>query len=143
MSKYPATDGVGSGPFTLDKWVKRGSTWPEGEPELLQGAPAYDEIVLPALLQPDAMVAALKKGEIDAAHDVPNAFKSLARSERDRYRPGPAGRLRRARAQRRRRARRSRRHPALLDLRFRQAIAHAIDKKTLVDRGRSAASGPG
>ncbi len=63
----------------------------------------------------------------------PQSFERLEDDRRDRRRPGQAGRLRRDRDQRRRRASKKP-HPALLDLAFAPAIAHAIDKQTLIDR---------
>ena len=44
----------------------------EGEPELLGGAPAVDEVIFRVFTNADTMVAALKSGEIDVAHDIPN-----------------------------------------------------------------------
>ena len=61
------------------------------------------------------------------------AFEQLAEGRRHRRRPGQPGRLRRARDQRRRRPRRSRTRRCTTS-KVRQAIAHAIDKQTLVDR---------
>ena len=87
------------------------------------------------------MVFALKKGEVDAAQDVPAAaFKDLENDEGHRRRAGPAGGLRGARVNKyagkppRDAKKFGSPNPALKDLRFRQAIAHAIDKQTLVSR---------
>ncbi len=136
VTKYPALDGVGSGPFTLAE-LKRGQFWRLKVNPGYWGwhgqAPKVDEVVFRLFNNADAMVAALKKGEIDAAHDVPTqSFKSLestagivtVRGEQGGFVEialnGGQG-LKQG-------------NPALSDLRFRQAIAHAIDKQTLVDK---------
>jgi len=136
VTKYPALDGVGSGPFTLAE-LKRGQFWRLKANPGYWGwhgqAPKVDEVVFRLFNNADAMVAALKKGEIDAAHDVPTqSFKSLestagivtVRGEQGGFVEialnGGQG-LKQG-------------NPALSDLRFRQAIAHAIDKQTLVDK---------
>ena len=79
------------------------------------------------------MVAALKRGEIDAAEDVPGPRSISWRRTRtsspsqgnqgamDEFAINGGAGLKKP-------------HPALLDLRVRQAIAHAIDKKTIVNR---------
>lgn len=140
ITKYPALDGVGSGPFTLEE-VKRGQFWRlVANPNYWAGQRPIDEVVFRVFNNPDAMVASLKAGEIDAAHDIPNnsvenlrntpgivvvvgqqgGFDELAINGGadtppvDGF-PKPP-------------------HPALRDLKVRQAIAHAIDKQTLVDR---------
>lgn len=82
----------------------------------------------------DAMVAALQKGEIDAAHNVPSAsFESLSNTDgieavfgkqggfTELAMNGMAGGLGDG-------------HPALLDLNVRHAVHRAIDKDVLFDR---------
>jgi peptide/nickel transport system substrate-binding protein len=133
ISKYPALDGVGSGPFVLDE-VKRGQFWRmKANPRYWGGKPAIDEVVFRLFNNRDAMVASLQKGEIDAAHDVPSesfldlrsaegivtvvgeqgGFVELALNGGQGLKPG---------------------NPALANLDFRRAIGHAIDKQTLVDK---------
>ncbi len=141
ITKFNGITPVGSGPFTLEQ-AKRGQFWS------MQANPNYwgwdgedppiDEVVFRSFNNPDAMVAALKQGEIDAAHDVPansvedlratpgivvvqgqqGGFDELAINggggSKDGFPKAP--------------------HPALLDPEVRLAIAHSIDKKTLVDR---------
>ena len=132
--KYAATDGVGSGPFALDKFEKGQFARFKANPNYWGGKPAVDEVVLRNFNNPDAMVAALK-------------------TRRDRRRRGRPGRRVRPAREGRRASQTveghqggvdelainggdglKKPHPALLDPRVRQAIAHAIDKKTLVDR---------
>ena len=133
ITKYKAEDGVGSGPFVLEKREKGQFARFRANPNYWGGKPKVDRVVIRNFNNPDAMVAALKRGEIDAAEDVPGtAFKQL---EKDR-------RSRRSRATRARcheiaingGAGLKKPHPALMDIKVRQAIAHAIDRKTIVDR---------
>ena len=98
------------------------------------GKPPLDAVVIRNFNNADAMVAALRSGEIDAAHDVPGrrlrpaggstpdievvegnqgAFNEFAINGGDGLKKG---------------------HPALSDPLVRRAIAHAIDKQTIVER---------
>ena len=133
LPKYTATDGVGSGPFVLDKREK-GQFWRmKANPNYYGGKSVIDEVVFRVFNNLDAMVAALEKGEIDAAHNVPEQrFKDLEGKEGIVTIQGQQGGfdylalnggdgLKKP-------------HPALLDPKVRQAIAHAINKKILVDR---------
>ena len=133
ITSYDALDGVGSGPFTLDEW-KSGQSWTmNANPNYWQGEPAIDRVVFRVFTNEDAMVAALEKGEIDAAHSVPNSsFEALGNTEgieaifgsqggfTELSMNGMAGGLGDG-------------HPALLDLNVRHAIQHAIDKDALYD----------
>ena len=139
LAKYPALDGVGSGPFTLDTWVKGQYVRLKANPLYYGGKPAYDEIVLRPFTNLDAMVAALKKGEIDAANNIPStAFKSLAGAKGIVTIEGQQGGFDELALNGgmglKNKDGTPTANPALLDPRFRQAIAHAIDKQTLVQR---------
>ncbi|MGZ8688570.1 MAG: ABC transporter substrate-binding protein, partial [Gaiellaceae bacterium] len=72
ISTYPAQDGVGSGAFLLDEWKRGQYVRMNANPTFWQGKPAVDEVVFRIFNNPDAMVAALEKGEIDAAHNIPS-----------------------------------------------------------------------
>lgn len=134
IGTYAALDGVGSGPFTLTEW-KSGQSWTmKANPSFWRGAPAIDQVIFRVFTNPDAMVAALKKGEIDAANDIPSsAFEGLKAAAdveavfgtqggfTELAMNGMAGGLGDG-------------HPALLDLNVRHAIARAIDKGALFDR---------
>lgn len=150
IGKYPALDGVGAGQFTLKEW-KKGQFWRmEANPSFWRGESAIDEVVFRVYRNADAMVAALRSGEIDAAHNVPAAaFPQLETEEGivavsgeqggfdylvlNSYADNPPRDIDKFDAP----------HPALLDLKFRQAIAHAIDKETLVERVLSGIGTPG
>ena len=131
--KYDATDGVGSGPFVLEKFEKGQFARFKANKYYWAGKPAVDKVVLRKFNNPDAMVAALKTGELDAAEDIPGAaFDQLAKDKNIQTVEGNQGSMSEVAINGGDGLKKP--HPALLDLRVRQAIAHAIDKKTLVAR---------
>ena len=133
ITKYNGEDGVGSGPFTLDEFKRGQYVRMKVNPTYWEGERPIDEVVFRLFNNPDAMVAALEKGEIDAAHNVPTqAFGRVGTTEGivavqgnqggfDEIAINGGAGLKKP-------------HPALLDKRVRVAIAHAIDKQTLIDR---------
>jgi len=140
ITKYDALDGVGSGPFTLAEF-KRGQFWRlTANENYWGGRPEVDEVIFRLFNNPDAMVAALKQGEIDAAHDVPtNSFADVKSTEGIVAIQGQQGgfdeiSVNGGRPESQRVDGIGNGHPALSDIRFRQAIAHAIDKETIIDR---------
>jgi peptide/nickel transport system substrate-binding protein len=134
LPTYEALDGVGSGPFTLEEW-KSGQSWTMvANSNYWGGRPAVDRVVFRVFTNPDAMVAALRTGEIDAAHDIPPSALQLLTSDAgittvaggqggftELAMNGMAGGLGDG-------------HPALLDVDVRRAVAHAIDRAILFDR---------
>jgi peptide/nickel transport system substrate-binding protein len=134
ITTYDALDGVGSGPFRLTEW-KSGQSWTMvANPNYWKGAAAIDQVVFRVFTNADAMVAALQKGEIDAAHLVPSSSFASLGDEPDIETTvgsqggfselgmnGMAGGIGDG-------------HPALLDLDVRHAIHRAIDKDALFDR---------
>jgi peptide/nickel transport system substrate-binding protein len=150
IPNYPALDGVGSGPFTLTEW-KKGQFWRmTANPNFWRGKPAVDEVVFRVFRNEDAMVAALKSGELDAAMNVPAAtFPELENTEGIVAVQGEQGGFdylvlnSYAGKPPRDESKFGKAHPALLDPRFREAIAYAIDKDTLVERVLSGIGRPG
>jgi peptide/nickel transport system substrate-binding protein len=133
VTKYDALDGVGSGPFTLEHFEKGQFARFKANPYYYGGKPAVDRVVLRGFDNPDAMVAALKRGEIDAAEDVPGtAFKQLQKDPSVVTVQGYQGAMNEFAINGGAGLKKG--NPALSDLRFRQAIAHAIDKQTIVNR---------
>ena len=131
--KYAATDGVGSGPFVLEKFEKGQFARFKANKYYWAGKPAVDKVVLRKFNNPDTMVAALKTGELDAAEDIPGAaFDQLAKDDNIQTVEGNQGAMSEIAINGGDGLKKP--HPALLDPRVRQAIAHAIDKKTLVAR---------
>src|SRR5262245_43400465 len=133
ITKYPALDGVGSGPFVLEHFEKGQFARFKANPNYYGGKPAVDQVVLRVFDNPDAMVAALKRGEIDAAEDVPGtAFHQLEKDPNIETVQGNQGAMDEFAINGGDGLKKP--HPALLDIRVRQAIAHAIDKETIVKR---------
>jgi peptide/nickel transport system substrate-binding protein len=131
--KYDALDGVGSGPFVLEKFEKGQFARFKANPNYWGGRPAVDKVVLRKYNNPDAMVAALKTGELDAAQDIPGAaFDQLENDENIQTVEGNQGSMSEVAINGGDGLKKP--HPALLDIKVRQAIGHAIDKKTLVER---------
>ena len=140
ITEYRALDGVGSGPFTLDEF-QRGQFWRlVANENFWGGRPEVDEVVFRLFNNPDAMVAALQRGEVDAIHDVPsNAIAGLESTEGIVVVDGQQGgfdeiSVNGGRPESARVEGIGNGHPALSDLEFRKAIAHAIDKQTIIDR---------
>jgi peptide/nickel transport system substrate-binding protein len=132
-AKYDGLDGVGSGPFTLEKFEKGQFARFKANPNYYGGRPAVDKVVLRNFNNPDAMVAALKTGELDAAEDVPGqAFKSLQNDSKIQTIAGYQGAMSELAINGGDGLKKP--HPALLDKRVRVAIAHAIDKEAIVNR---------
>jgi peptide/nickel transport system substrate-binding protein len=133
LTKYNGQTDVGSGPFTLTEFKKGQFARFTANPNYYGGKPAIDEVVIRVFNNGDAMVAALKRGEIDFVQTVPETgFLSLqkdpdivtlegAQGGFDEFAMNYGDGLKKG-------------HPALSDPKVREAIAHAIDKKTIVDR---------
>jgi peptide/nickel transport system substrate-binding protein len=134
ITTYDALDGVGSGPFTLQEW-KSGQSWTmKANPNYWKGAPAIDQVIFRVFTNADAMVAALKKGEIDAANAVPSsAFTDLQSTEGIEAIFGTQGSMSEL-AMNGMGGGLGDGHPALQDVTVRHAIHHAIDKQALFDR---------
>jgi peptide/nickel transport system substrate-binding protein len=134
-------DTIGSGPFNLVEW-RRGDFWRlEANPDYYGGAPHIDEFIFRVFQNEDAMIEALKQGEIDFADNVTaNLFDSivdepnittnvgnpttftqmsfnLCTNEVDYCRNEGFNH-----------------HPATTDPQFRLAVEYAIDREALVDR---------
>ena len=134
------TIGVGSGPFTLVS-AKRGQSWTmKANPNYWGGKPAIDTIVFRLFNNADAMVAALKTGEIDASYQIPTeSYEGLSNEKNIVALQGEQGgfdelSVNGGRPQDQRVDGIGNGDPVLSLLDVRRAIAHAIDRQTLVDR---------
>ena len=134
------TFGVGSGPFTLVT-AKRGQSWSmNANPNYWGGKPAIDEIVFRLFNNGDAMVAAIKTGEIDAAFQVPtNSYESVSKEKNVVALLGEQGgfdeiSVNGGRPQDQRVDGIGNGNPVLSNVDVRRAISHAIDKQVLIDR---------
>ena len=133
ITKHDGLDNVGSGPFILVEH-QPGQFWRHvANDSYWAGRPAYDEIVFRIFNNADAMVVALENGEIDAAFDVPSAsFEQLSQTEGIVAVEGQQGNVDEIAINGGDGLKKP--HPALLDLRVRQAIGHSIDKQTIIDQ---------
>lgn len=127
IDSYDGLDGVGSGPFTISDYQSEESLTMTANEHYYDGRPEIDTIIFRYFSNPDAMVAALQRGEIDAAHGIPASAVSLLEGEADievvvGFQGGfeeiafNAGAVE------------GQPHPAVLDVEFRRALNHAIDK---------------
>ena len=134
LGTYEATDGVASGPYSLSE-LRRGQDWTmTANPNYWAGEPTIDEVIFRLFTNPDAMVAALEQGEIDAAHNIPSgSVERLEENPDIEVVQGQQGGFDEL-AMNAGAGGIGDGHPALEDLRVRQAIAHAVDKETIVDR---------
>ncbi len=124
---------MGSGPFVLEKYEKGQFARFKANPNYWGGKPAVDKVVLRKFNNPDAMVAALKTGELDAAQDIPStAFKELEQDDNITTVEGYQGAMGEIAINGGDGLKKP--HPALLDPEVRTAIAHAIDRDTIVKR---------
>jgi peptide/nickel transport system substrate-binding protein len=127
IETYDGLDGVGSGPFVIDDYRSEESLTMVANENYYGGRPAIDRVIFRYFSNADAMVAAIERGEIDAAAGVPAA--SMAQLDENPDIEVVAGQqggfdeiafnLGAVEGQP---------HPAILDLTFRQALNHAIDK---------------
>jgi peptide/nickel transport system substrate-binding protein len=117
---------IGTGPYALKEWKSQASLTFTANPDYFKGAPKINTVILDIIPEPSAEITALLNGEINfiygiSADNFPqlksssvvetlqipgNAFYSLNYHITD---------------------------PLLADVRVRQAIAHSIDKKALLD----------
>ncbi len=130
-------DMVTSGAFHVVEWRKGQFFRMEANKDYWGGTPEIDEIVYRVFNNEDALVQALKAGEVDFADTLgPSLWESLEEEPNigtnpavtpsfqeigfntgaDEVLPDSDG------------------HPALKDVVVRQAMAHAVDKQTLLDR---------
>ena len=131
--KYDGITEVGSGPFVLEKFEKGQFARFRANPNFWGGKPAVDKVVLRKFNNPDAMVAALKTGELDAATDLATSgFKAAREGREHRHGRGLPGAMDEIALNGGDGLKKP--HPALLDPKVREAIGHAIDRETIVDR---------
>jgi len=136
IRKYDGQEGVGSGPYTLSEYKKGQFARFEANPNFWRGKQPLAAVVIRNFNNADAMVAALRSGEIDAASDVPAvAFDRLASVEGIKTVEGNQGSFNELALNGGDGLKKG--HPALSDPLVRQAIAHALDKQTIVDRVES------
>ena len=132
VTSYEALDGVGSGPFVIEQYEPEQFVRMRANPNYWQGLPTIDTVVFQIFTNPDAKVAALQAGDLDAVHDVPE--ESMATLDEDPNIVAIAGyqggfdelAINGGAAE-------GQPHPALLDPVVRRAIGMAIDKEAVIE----------
>jgi peptide/nickel transport system substrate-binding protein len=143
-------DPIGSGPFKLVEW-RRGDFWRlEANPDYWGGAPKIDEFVFRVFQNEDAMIEALKQGEIDFADDISaNLFDSIVDEPNITTNVGnPTAFTQMSFNQCTDEVEYCKdegfnHHPATTDPAFRLAVEHAIDRDVLVERVKLGYAEPG
>jgi peptide/nickel transport system substrate-binding protein len=143
-------DTIGSGPFSLVEW-QRGDFWRlEANPDYWQGAPKFDEFIFRIFQNEEAMIQALKQGEIDFADGITAAgFDTLEGDPNITRNVGNASGFTQMSFNQCTdevaycRDTGFNHHPATADPDFRLAVEYAIDRDALVDRVIQGYGSPG
>jgi peptide/nickel transport system substrate-binding protein len=134
-TQYAADDGVGSGPFVMTEFTPGQSVVMAANPNYWgwEGEePPYDQVIFRLFENPDAMVAALQQGEIDAAQGVPaSSWDALEADDAIEVVAGQQGGFDEIAINGG--AAEGQPHPALLDVEVRRAIAHGIDRPAVIE----------
>ncbi|HJQ90259.1 MAG TPA: ABC transporter substrate-binding protein [Acidimicrobiia bacterium] len=134
-TQYAADDGVGSGPFVITEFTPGQSVVMEANPSYWgwEGEePPYDQVIFRLFENPDAMVAALQQGEIDAAQGFPaSSWDALEADANIEVVAGQQGGFDEIAINGG--AAEGQPHPALLDVEVRRAISHAIDRPAVIE----------
>jgi peptide/nickel transport system substrate-binding protein len=137
VGTFANTKMIGTGPFQLQQFKKGQFTKFLANKNYFGGAPKIDGITFQVFSNDEAMVGALKNGDIDASSELPtNLYKSVKDT------PGMTAvaaddgsfNMLTINTESDGKAKVGNGHPALQDKRVRVAIAHAIDKQTLLDK---------
>jgi peptide/nickel transport system substrate-binding protein len=139
---------VGSGPFQVSEFKTDQFIRLKANKEYWGGAPKYDELVFRYYKTPDASVQALIAGEVDLASGLtPAQFKSLEGKQGITLNQAQNRRFSsltfNVGAQTKSRQKFGNGHPALQDVKVRQAIHHAIDKAELIKKVNNDKAIPG
>ncbi|MEK6712053.1 MAG: ABC transporter substrate-binding protein, partial [Nitrospinota bacterium] len=134
--RFLASNQLGSGPYLLKKWER--DTLAEYEANPLFWDPQYPKVrrvMVKIIPEEAARVAALVKGEVDVVFDVPPAmFDRINQSGKARVVSKPGIRIFRLGF--------FNKHGGLFDdKRVRMSVAHAIDRKTLLNSVLKGAAG--
>jgi peptide/nickel transport system substrate-binding protein len=134
-TQYAAEDGVGSGPFVVSEFTKGQSVVMDANPNYWgwEGEePPYDRLIFQLFENPDAMVAALQQGQLDAAHGFPaGSWDSLEADADIEVVAGQQGGFDEIAINGG--AVEGQPHPALLDVNVRRAISHGIDREAVIE----------
>lgn len=132
-------DGVGSGPFLLNDYSQNQSIELVANPDFWRGAPKIDRIQYVYYTNSDAMVQALRAGEVDFISGLtPTQFDALEGTDGITTNAGEGRRYTSIAInpgfQTREGEEFGQNHPALEDVKVRQAIRQGIDIQTLFEQ---------
>lgn len=140
---YSNNDPVTSGPFRLTAWNKGSYFEMTANKSYFAGKPAVDKVRFRIFRNDEAMAAALKNGEIDAVYNLSPDLAGQIEGNKNitpiNAQDGSFTQLTMNTGS----GNVGNGHPALQDVRVRQAIAQAIDKETLVKRVLNGLGSPG
>ncbi|MGW1676218.1 ABC transporter substrate-binding protein [Saccharopolyspora sp. NPDC002376] len=130
---------VGSGPFVLTGYRPEQDVTLTANPDFWRGAPKVAELQFIQFKNSDAAVQALRKGDVDVVQKLtPAQFDALAGESNIKQVKGQGRRffemILNPGASNSENEPIGTGHPALKDVRVRQALDHAIDRQALVDR---------
>lgn len=132
---YDGLDGVGSGPFTISEFRDQQSVTMVANPNYWgwEGEePPIDQVIFRFFSNPDAMVAALQQGEIDAAQTIPSgSVEALEGAENIEVVSGLQGGFDEIAINGG--AAEGQPHPALADVNVRTAIFHGVDREAVIE----------
>jgi peptide/nickel transport system substrate-binding protein len=122
-----ASHPVGTGPFRFSAWRRGDSLTVARNADYWGGAPSLDAATFKFIADPSAAYAALMAGDVDAFHyyPAPESFAQFAADPRFKVFVGPTEGETILSLNNRR--------PPLNDVRVRRAIAHALDRKAIID----------
>jgi ABC-type dipeptide/oligopeptide/nickel transport system permease component/ABC-type transport system substrate-binding protein len=122
-----ASHPVGTGPFRFSSWRRGDSLTLVRNADYWGEAPSLDSATFKFIADPNAAYAALMAGDVDAFHyyPAPESFAQFAADPRFKTFVGPTEGETILSLNNRR--------PPLNDLRVRRAIAHALDRKAIID----------
>jgi ABC-type transport system substrate-binding protein len=118
---------VGTGPFRFEDWRRGSSVSLTANPDYWGGKPALARVTYRFLADPSAAIDALTAGDVDgfAQFPAPEAIARLRRDPRFHVEIAPSG-FKTILAL-------NNRKPPFDDLRVRQALSYAIDRRAIID----------
>ncbi|SCY03634.1 peptide/nickel transport system substrate-binding protein [Nitrosospira sp. Nl5] len=122
--KFNSTSPVGTGPFKLKEWKRGEYLILEANPDFYDGRPKLDQVIYKFLPDPNVRLVQLKKGEVDVAEIKPRQIAAI--------KPGDNIHLEIVDTADYRVMMFNLRDPLFRDIRVRQAIQYATDRKALV-----------
>lgn len=133
---YFTTEFVGLGPYRLVGWEPGAFITGVAFPDYVNGKPRIGRIQLVSISDENAALANILSGTVHYATDFSVAFEQASVLRQQWAAKGESGSILLSTAKTvygQPQARPDYANPALLDVRFRQGLAHAIDKEAIVD----------